>query len=187
MYGLNNLPLVSQSIRILLALCVLCLIPSFVLPQKVTTSSTSVKSGLARKQVVEIKFRRSICYGSCPSYDFSINPEGQIIFIGLRNVKIVGKASSTIEPNQIEEIASEIRRLNYFSLRKSYATEKDGCVGIGSDDSWIVLDIRLNKQRHVVKHYLGCTSGNTKFNSELKRLIRLETYIENIINVEQWI
>src|SRR6266404_6290314 len=67
-----------------------------------------------------ITLERTECYGTCPSYKLSILANGEVVFVGERNVKRVGKVKGRINQDHLKQLLAEFERINYFSLKDDY-------------------------------------------------------------------
>ena len=135
----------------------------------------------------QITLARSVCYGTCASYEVTVSSDGKILYNGKKFVKISGQIEDKVTGEQLRQLQDEIKKAKYFSLRTSYADEKDGCMVMGSDSPWVETSVQINTRKRTIRHYLGCYSGSKKFDAELARLLQLERRIDQIINIERWI
>lgn len=167
--------------KIFLSVC-LCLIPFNL------SAQISSKDDLEQNKLEPIIiFERTECYGVCPKYSVKIFTDRSLIYEGINFVKIKGKVNSEISKDQFQQLITEIKKANYFSLRNSYSDEKDGCKALSSDSPWVYTTIQIAARKKSVAHYLGCVGGNNKFDKELKILTKLEDKIDEIIGIDQWI
>ncbi len=133
-----------------------------------------------------ITLSRTACFGYCPTYKLTISADGSVTFEGVDYVKTKGIVKSRISRKQLQQLISEFKKLNYFSLRNQYQSEEDGCSTVWTDYPSATTSIRLNGKSKSVLHYYGCHKdpGNAMYP---KGLTELETRIDRIVGTERWI
>lgn len=135
---------------------------------------------------VVITLTRTSCFGYCPSYKLTISADGMVSFEGRDYVKTKGTIKSRISRKQLQQLISEFKKLNYFSLRDTYQSEEDGCSTVWTDYPSATTSIRLNGKTKSILHYYGCHKdpGNAMYP---KGLTELESKIDEIVGTERWI
>jgi hypothetical protein len=133
-----------------------------------------------------ITLERTTCLGTCPAYKLSVSADGGVVFTGEKYVKENGIVHSRINKDQLKQLISEFTATQYFSLRDSYSSEKDGCPEVWLDSPIVTTSIRINGKYKSIHHYWGCkeNSGESIFP---KQLTELENKIDEIIGTKKWI
>jgi hypothetical protein len=136
-----------------------------------------------------ITLERTECFGTCPSYKLSISANGEVVFVGQRFVKRVGKVKGRISPDQLKQLIAEFERINYFSLKDDYGmsggfgpTPSEDCPEMWTDHPAAYTSLTINGKTKKVAHYHGC-----KGNDATEKLTRLENRIDEIVNTERWV
>jgi Domain of unknown function (DUF6438) len=129
-----------------------------------------------------ITLERTACYGTCPIYKLTISADGGVVFEGLRFVKSVGTAKTTISKEQFRELLARFEKLDYFDLRDRYEQPDDGCKQWVTDNPSVITSIRTNGKSKSVRHYYGCWGVEV-----LAELTKLERAIDDAVNSAQWI
>lgn len=137
---------------------------------------------------------------SMSDYVLNVQSNGTVVFEGKGHTDLIGTAESRITQPQLDELISEIRNTDFFSLKDSYETGADGCPTEATDMPRVMLDIRLNGREKNISHYHGCLEisepkqvepGMVR-QAELLRpypmkLTRLEDRIDEIIGTKKWV
>lgn len=72
------------------------------------------------KESVLLSLERTPCFGTCPTYKYTIFTTGKVIYHGEANVKHIGSFSTKLSQEQIEEIKTQIKISNIFSMQDKY-------------------------------------------------------------------
>ena len=73
---------------------------------------------------------RTACAGSCPVYQLTLQPNGQVHFVGLRDVAAVGERDWRIEPLFAKHLFGEFERAGFGGLAPRYSTEVEEFPGL---------------------------------------------------------
>jgi hypothetical protein len=133
-----------------------------------------------------ITLERSICFGSCPHYKLTISADGTVTFEGREYVKVKGLAKGSISRDDVRKLIEAFERSSYFSLHDKYATEKDGCPEVWTDNPNVVTSIRINGKSKSISHYYGCQDSAAK-SIYPAALTDLESRIDQIVGTDKWI
>jgi hypothetical protein len=124
----------------------------------------------AEMQNLRITLDRTMCNGSCPDYTLTIEPDGKVTFQGESYTKVKGAATGVLDGATLTEIATEIKKADFFSLDESY-------IGAGHDSPTYTLTVEMNGRRKEV----------SSFATSPRRLDILMDRIDQIVNSAQWI
>jgi hypothetical protein len=135
-----------------------------------------------------ITLERGACFGSCPIYKLTINGDGLVVFEGKDFVKQKGRAEARISRDQVKELTEAFYKIYYFSLQDRYATRKDGCPAVWTDNPTVVTSFKSNGKSKAISHYLGCreVSGD-RTGAYPATLSTLEDKIDKIAGTDRWI
>ena len=129
-----------------------------------------------------ITLERTVCFGSCPSYEVTIAPDGTVTFEGRRFVKTTGTVTAQIRAEKFQELVREFENIKYFSLRDQYVNTSDGCAGFMTDMPSAKTSISLSGRTKSVSHYYGCRGPEI-----LAALTALERKIDEVAGTGKWI
>lgn len=136
---------------------------------------------------VSIQMERTACYGKCPVYTLTIEPNGNVTFEGRQYTSTVGKAEAKLEREKIVELIAAIHKADYFSLNDSYVDESDGCPVTATDSPSVHLKIRLGSYERSTRHYYGCLEKADGYRPYPAELTELEKRINEIAGTNRWI
>ena len=124
------------------------------------------------KEVV-ITLERTACFGICPVYRLTIYGDGRVVYEGIRCVRIEGTRTATISENKIDELITEFRKIDFFSLKDSYEEHN------ATDMPSAFTSLIINGETKTIRHYHGDFSAP-------QRLTELENKIDQIVSSDQW-
>ena len=153
---------------------------------------------------LSLSMKRSGCYGRCPIYDLTVQPDGKVLFEGKFWTKITGKAEDKLTEEQLKLLTVEIEKADFFSLNDDYGFKSKNCPNIATDNAGVNLYIKLNGKEKTINHYLGCLENDkpnihTNDNLAIKKaeelqeivfpqpLYNLENKIDEIVGTKRWI
>jgi hypothetical protein len=84
------------------------------------TVSFSISNAQEEPIIVLERFRS--CKG-CAEYELRIFPNGSVVYVGRKAVKIVGQQTTYISTAKVNELVTEFERLDFFSLKHRYVNE----------------------------------------------------------------
>lgn len=119
---------------------------------------------------MHITLERSGCFGVCPYYIVTIEPDGKVTFDGKYNTAITGTVTSTIGHDKLIELAAEIDKTDFFSLSDDYPRWDDVPV--------YLLTVQMSG---VDKQVTASSIGGPR------RLYILMSRIDEIVDSYQWI
>jgi len=153
-----------------------------------------------------LSMKRSGCYGQCPIYDLTIEPNGKVIFEGKFYTETTGKVEDKISDEKINQLAEEIKKTNFFLFDDAYNSKSGNCPDFATDSSSVTLYIKINGKVKTINHYLGCqdnyrkeiAKGNSneipvideaEFTKRIfpQQLYNLENKIDEIVGTKRWI
>jgi hypothetical protein len=130
-----------------------------------------------KSDLVVIELERRGCYGICPIYSVRIQGDGQVRYEGQRFVQKVGVQSTRISPRQVQELVTAFENIHFSALpdQLSYGIEdleeSRTCITVASTRKCV--EIRSTYPA------VGVT--------ELAKLKELNTLIDEVTHVEQWV
>lgn len=137
-----------------------------------------------------ITLERTGCEGACAIYRLKISADGVVIYEGKQFVRKRGKAKSKLTEEQLRQLISEFDRMNYFSMRDSYAHPEDGCAGSGIDYPSAITSIRISGRSKTIAHDYGCRekpADGSVAQVYPKELYELERRIDEIAGSKRWV
>ena len=91
---------------------------------------------------------RTGCYGECPVYRLTVNSDGNVVYVGTRWVKVLGRQVYKISDAQLAELQAAFERANFAQLRDYDKVES-------TDDDWAHISYRRGGGLKRVRHYHG--------------------------------
>jgi (2Fe-2S) ferredoxin len=122
---------------------------------------------------VVITLTRSRCLGVCPIYNVTIYGNGTVLYEGIANVNSTGIQRSNISENQVRQLLSEFKKIDYFSLN-----ETDIASHVVYDAPLFTTSLSINGKTKTIHHYET---------ADPQALTELENKIDEIVNSGQWI
>jgi hypothetical protein len=114
----------------------------------------------------------------------TISADGKVVFEGNANVKVKGKAETTISLEKVQLLIKSFEKAKFFSLRNRYSLPEDGCRIYDGDADSATISIVLNGKSKSIDHYRGC---HQKKGTAVRALSELENLIDDLTNTAQWI
>jgi ankyrin repeat protein len=122
---------------------------------------------------ISITLEKSGCYGSCPSYNVSVNSD-RIIFEGHGYVAVKGKHGDSIDPEAVRRLANKFVDADFYSFDARYAASV-------TDSATFRLSIDIDGQSKAVVDYLGQYVGMPAIVAEL------EDDVDALARTNRWI
>ena len=101
---------------------------------------------------VKIKLRRTICFGTCPSYKVEVDGSGLVIFEGYELVAIPGRHSVRVPESSVRALIEAFRQADYFSAEDAYQVT-------AMDVPTYVTSLAMDGRENQVVDYLGTEAG----------------------------
>lgn len=146
--------------------------PAVITPEKIDPANFSVQLG------------RTECYGKCPVYTVTVQPDGRVQFAGTKNTKVTGPAEDTLSREKLDELAAEINKADIFAFKDSYTPDSGNCPSKATDSPTVRILVESGSRRKAILHYHGCLDNSQKFPPGLAEL---EDKIDRIIGTDRWI
>ena len=138
---------------------------------------------------LEIKFRRTACFGMCPVYEVTLQHDGMLRYYGRTNVSQTGERTRRLTHAQMLELSRAVDHVEFFELDNSgHPQQHQGCTTVGgtttcsfgrvvvcSDTSHSIVTV--NRPRHNLSHTIDdahCTDDNAA--------VPLEQRIEELVS-----
>ena len=123
---------------------------------------------------IKIKLRRTICFGTCPSYRVEVDGSGLVIFEGYEFVAIPGRHTVRIPEASVRALIEAFRQADYFSAEDAYEVT-------AMDVPTYVTSLAMNGQEKQVVDYLGTEAGMPD------GIRAVEQKIDEIAGTARWI
>ncbi|QBB71097.1 hypothetical protein ELE36_12450 [Pseudolysobacter antarcticus] len=119
-------------------------------------------------------------------YTVTVSPDGNVLFQGYKQVRVLGDSKSSISLEKYREIVKVVRDAHIEQLKNQYITQKDGCGEMTiTDSSLMTIKVAADSKAKEVTFSNGCTWGSVK--DETQRIDRLGQQIDSILDTHQWI
>ena len=81
---------------------------------------------------LEIKFRRSACFGMCPVYEVTLQHDGVLRYYGRANVAQTGERTRRLTRAQMLELSRAVDHVSFFDLDDTgHPPQHQGCTTVG--------------------------------------------------------
>lgn len=70
------------------------------------------------------EFKKTPCFGTCPSFSVMLFSNGRIFYRGESNVEKIGYFGSTVNSSFIYTLFQEADKIDFFNLSENYPTDK---------------------------------------------------------------
>ncbi len=67
-----------------------------------------------------VSYRKTPCYGHCPTYNVRINKEGKVFYNGIKNILVKGKREFQLTDKQFSSLKDKLSRTSFSSYKSSY-------------------------------------------------------------------
>ena len=119
---------------------------------------------------VVITLERTVCFGSCPDYSLIVYGNGTLIYEGRNFVEVIGRQSSNISQEHVQELVRAFYVKGYFTLQDEYSAPV-------TDLPTTTTSISIDGRYKQVINYYGAP----------EQLIELENMIDDIAESERWV
>lgn len=139
---------------------------------------------------------RTPCFGNCPVYILTIQPDGKFFFENIKTIKKglpvtkKEKVEGKLSEEKINQLISEIGKADFFALKDSYTGDSGNCPTIATDNSTVTLSIKSNGKEKTITHYLGCLEEiklDEPWKTFPQQLYNLENKIDEIVETKRWL
>ena len=116
-----------------------------------------------------IQLRRTSCFGTCPVYSVSIDATGQVIYVGEKFVRVVGRHTARIEPSIVAKLLAHAESARFFDLRDAYREieNADGSRTSVSDQPTTFVSVAANGRNKTIEDYIGAPEALKEFEREI--------------------
>lgn len=112
---------------------------------------------------------RTPCYGNCPTYEMKIYTDGFVELRGIRGIDLIGKYTTQISQNQIQNFKIRANRTGFMDMEDSY----DGMItDVPSATTTIVLE---GVRKSVYRRYNYPPS-----------ILKFEVMFDDLLKSERW-
>ena len=91
-----------------------------VVVEEVVESAIVVDESDESEPVQVIYYERTVCFGTCPSFIFTIDSDGSATYEGRNFVDLIGKYSGESSPADIASVMKVAKEVGYDTLQTSY-------------------------------------------------------------------
>jgi hypothetical protein len=139
----------------------------------------SVSTTVDSQDLPVITLRRTVCFGTCPSYSLDIFQDGRLHYNGEAFVAVTRTQEAQIPPTAVKALVDSFSRIDYFNLEDAYVTHQNpyGSFTMVSDLSTTYTSLRVGSRTKAVKDYAFSPA----------KLQMLELEIDRAANTHRWI
>ncbi len=124
---------------------------------------------------VQIKLRRTSCYGLCPAYSVEIQGNGNVLFEGVEGwVAEAGQHRATIPKEAVTSLVDAFRNADFYALDDEYVWS---VFDLPTYETSIEIDGRLKKVKDYGGLHIGMPATVTK----------LEDLIDQLADTQRWV
>lgn len=140
----------------------------------------SASAPISAPPITSVAMEQGECFwGTCPHYVIAVNSDGSASYVGLTVAKKKGAVSLKLPAEAFDRIVRKIDEINYFKLKKQYASKEDGCKVLFSDQSSVTFFVTRGQETTSVFLYYGC-----KIPKVLDDLASLASLIDEVTGIE---
>lgn len=134
-----------------------------------------------------IVLERSVCFGFCPAYRLTLQPNGAVHFVTTARGDSVQRAD-TIAPRGVAWLAAEAHRAGFYSLPREIVRDKVLCPMPATDHPTATVTIFRGDSTHSVIDYSGCFTGHDlTVAAPLGPMRRYENAIDSVAGSRRWV
>ena len=141
-----------------------------------------ISSGVARSDEPDNSFlvslERTACYGTCSTYQVTLEPNSTVTFIGKSNVTALGEHVSSVDSDVAQQLLSKIDASGLLDMPPDMEQQ---CKSWTTDVPGLILFYRKGDKSRKVSDVSGC-GGNEK----LDKVRALAREMENVLQNAQW-
>ena len=123
---------------------------------------------------LRIKLQRTVCFGTCPAYSIEIRGDGSVTYFGGSFTLITGTHHEQIPKIVVENLVSQFRAADYFSLKDRYHWNV-------TDNPTYTTSIEYDGHKKEVVDYVGLEAGMPEV------VEALENAIDEAVGVDKWL
>lgn len=131
-----------------------------------------VEEEIALAPYLMASFRRTSCYGQCPTFLIKLFSDGRAIYHGKQNVQRMGYYEAILNPEQVGQFQDLLVRHRIFDFADQYP--KDG--NFLADFPSAVIHCQLDGREHTITNNYDCPNS----------LIVLEQAVESFFENLEW-
>lgn len=178
------------------SLLIVCLLVSCVNSTSQTENVNKTQTLENSKTELNLKMVRTPCFGNCPVYTLTIEPDGKFFLDDVKSIEkgeLVTKIKhfeNKLTEEKVKQIIAEIDKADFFNLKNSYTGDSGNCPAYWTDSPTVTLSISLKGKEKTIPHYLGCEENyNPADKGKIypQQLFNLENKIDEIVETKRWI
>ncbi len=123
---------------------------------------------------LEMKLRRTRCFGACPSYSVVVLGDGTVRYCGSAHVKTPGEHTSHISPQAVSLLLDDFRHASFMTAQPEYRYHV-------SDYPTYMLALKIGDKEKTVVDYAGKLAGMPS------EITLLEHQFDEIAGTDQWV
>jgi hypothetical protein len=140
-----------------------------------------------RMDADSIVLERSVCFGLCPAYRLTLQPNGAVHFVTTARGDSVQRAD-TIAPRSVAWLASEAHRIRFYAFPREIVRDSSLCAAEATDHPTATVTVFRGDSTHTVIDYAGCYMGrNLTTAPALAPLRRFESAIDSVAGSRRWL
>ena len=120
--------------------------------------------------IEEIAIERTPCYGSCPTYTFTVKQDGSFIYVGEQHVEHVGTFTGKLDSFAVKNVFLAIDDLGYMNLNYKYSADF-------LDSATVYSKVIKFGEIKVIENYAGTGPG---------KLLAVELLIDSLVAQINW-
>jgi Domain of unknown function (DUF6438) len=132
--------------------------------------------------VGKVSLERTQCYGTCPAYTVTIDPNGVVTYVGKSFVRVRGKQVRQIGPQKAHALLEHFARARFMDMRESYREAI-------TDNPTAKVSLLVGVRTKTVIDYPPCHGGadRTFGRATPVELCALEQEIDQVAGTAEWV
>ena len=128
--------------------------------------------------ITKITLERTSCYGTCPSYQLTLDADGMVRYQGKDYVREKGRRTGQVTGKGLQQILKKIHEIRFFELQDKYnSLEINGSMLVVTDQPTTITSVTRAGRTKKVENYFGGPKG----------LYDLEQLIDEITRSSNWV
>jgi hypothetical protein len=146
-------------------------------------------------QHARVVLERTPCFGVCPTYRVTLEPDGAVRFVGL-DPELPRSDSARVSPEAVRALAARFDEAGFFTMDSAYVQGQRGCGIFATDHAYENLTAEIGGRTKTIRHYLGCTGTNNADSipaaranraGPLATLERLAAEVDSVAGTGRWL
>jgi hypothetical protein len=140
--------------------------------------TTLATAAAEEAKITKITLERTTCYGTCPAYRLTLQPNGSVFYEGKDYVREKGRRTGRIAPEAFQKIVAKAAAIRFFDLKDEYNSQEiNGATTFVTDQPTTITTVTRSRQTKKIRNYFGGP----------KTLYEFEQLIDELTDSYKWV